>query len=82
VAEGDKARERNSDSERQQELREAIKAIVVTRERTPRSPRWAAAWRRSLFRYVEELNSLSGPKASDAGEAKGDEQAGRGEGGC
>jgi hypothetical protein len=51
-------------AERQRELREAIRAIVVTRERTPRSPRWAAAWRRNLFRYVEELGRLAGDSGS------------------
>ena len=50
--------------ERRRELKEAIRAIVVTRERTPRNPRWAEAWRRNLFRYVRELQRLGpGPGA-------------------
>ncbi|NPV08659.1 MAG: hypothetical protein HPY83_11970 [Anaerolineae bacterium] len=36
-------------------MKEAVRQIVVTRERTPRGPRWAAAWRRVLLRYVGEL---------------------------
>jgi len=43
---------------RREQMGEAVQAIVVTRERTPRNPRWAAAWRRTLFRYVDELARL------------------------
>ncbi len=39
-----------------QELSDSVRRIVVSRERTPRDPRWAAAWRRTLFRYVDRLN--------------------------
>lgn len=43
---------------RREQMGEAVQAIVVTRERTPRNPRWAAAWRKTLFRYVGELARL------------------------
>ncbi|NLT42426.1 MAG: hypothetical protein GXX93_07110 [Anaerolineae bacterium] len=42
--------------DRTEQLHESIRQIVVTRERTPRSPNWAAAWRRTLLRYVDQLN--------------------------
>lgn len=45
------------DDGRRRQMKEAVRQIVVTRERTPRSPRWAAAWRRALLRYVSELEA-------------------------
>jgi len=36
-------------------LSDALRLIVTSRERTPRSPRWALAWKRALFRYASEL---------------------------
>ncbi len=48
---------------RRDRLHDSIQQIVVTRERTPRSPNWAAAWRRTLLKYVDQLNRRS-PEAS------------------
>lgn len=45
-----------TEDSRRDRLHDSIRQIVVTRERTPRSPNWAAAWRRTLLRYVDTLN--------------------------
>ncbi|MGI6208388.1 MAG: hypothetical protein ACOYEW_09235 [Anaerolineae bacterium] len=50
--------------DRRHMLKESVRQIVVTRERTPRSPLWAAAWRRTLFRYV---GALRDPEADEDG---------------
>jgi len=53
----------------EQVLQEGVKQIVVTRERTPRNPRWQRAWWRTLQRYntrLSELREQAGPSA-DAG---------------
>jgi hypothetical protein len=59
-----------SDScQEEQALQEGVKQIVVTRERTPRNPRWQRAWWRTLQRYTTRLNELheqTGP-SHDAG---------------
>ncbi|MCC7353830.1 MAG: DUF1992 domain-containing protein [Anaerolineae bacterium] len=39
-------------------LADGVRQIVSTRERTPRSPRWDAAWKRTLFRFNERLREL------------------------
>ena len=50
--------------DREERLHESIRQIVVTRERTPRSPGWAAAWRRTLLRYVDQLQRIRGDERS------------------
>jgi hypothetical protein len=39
-------------------LRESVKRIVVTRERTPRGPAWQRTWWRTLVRYNRRLAQL------------------------
>lgn len=58
--------------ERRRQLDEAMRLIVNTRERTPRNPRWSAAWRRTLLRYAKEWRRLEEGAASDDA-AAGDE---------
>jgi hypothetical protein len=41
-------------------LQEGVKRIVVSRERTPRSPGWQRAWWRVLQRYHARLARLRG----------------------
>jgi hypothetical protein len=41
-------------------MTESVRQIITTRERTPRDPRWASAWRRTLFRYLAELRRGEG----------------------
>ncbi|MHB0876182.1 MAG: hypothetical protein ACYC5O_09075 [Anaerolineae bacterium] len=55
------------DAVRREQMGEAVRSIVVTRERTPRNPRWAAAWRRTLFRYVDELERLKRRQNGEGG---------------
>lgn len=45
-----------TEDDRRDRLHDSIRQIVVTRERTPRSPNWALAWRRTLLKYVDQLN--------------------------
>ena len=47
------------EEDRRDRLHDSIRQIVTTRERTPRSPGWAAAWRRTLFRYVAQMQAPS-----------------------
>ena len=48
-------------------LAEGVRQIVSARERTPRSPRWDAAWKRTLFRLNERLRRLrQGGQGNDA----------------
>jgi hypothetical protein len=42
----------------EQRLAEGVRQIVSARERTPRSPRWDAAWKRTLFHLNERLRRL------------------------
>ncbi len=44
----------------EQRLADGVRQIVSARERTPRSPRWDAAWKRTLFRFNERLRALRG----------------------
>ena len=39
-------------------LEAGVEQIVVTRERTPRDPRWQRAWWRTLLRYNDRLSRL------------------------
>jgi hypothetical protein len=55
---------------RQELLRDGIRLIVSTRERTPRSPRWAEAWRRTLFRYVRQLEDMAAGESDEAQTAR------------
>jgi len=56
----------------EQLLAEGVEKIVVSRERTPRNPRWQRAWWRTLVRFNARLNELQGqtPPAEDS-EQKG-----------
>lgn len=45
--------------EEREQLRDSVRQIVVTRERTPRSPAWASAWRHTLFRYMDRIEDLN-----------------------
>jgi hypothetical protein len=46
-------------------LREGVKRIVVSRERTPRSPQWQRSWWRTLVRYNRRLTELAGRRAPE-----------------
>lgn len=39
-------------------LEDGIEKIVVSRERTPRNPRWQRAWWQTLVRYNARLSRL------------------------
>lgn len=43
---------------KRQMLSNSVRDIVTSRERTPRTPQWAIAWRRTLMRYVDEIHRL------------------------
>lgn len=50
---------RESDScQEERALQEGVQQIVVSRERTPRNPRWQRAWWRTLERYNARLTAL------------------------
>jgi hypothetical protein len=42
----------------EQRLADGVRQIVSARERTPRSPRWDAAWKRTLFHFNDRLRDL------------------------
>ena len=46
-------------SEEQQYLRRSVQRIIIGQEIGPRSPRWRAAWKRTLLNYVDRLDQLS-----------------------
>jgi len=46
-------------------LQEGVRRIVVSRERTPRSPNWQRAWWRTLQRYNARLSRLHGRAGDD-----------------
>jgi len=61
------------DAERKRgQLRDSVRLIVASRERTPRNPRWSLAWRRTLFRYIGQLQLLEKERleTNDASEGK------------
>jgi hypothetical protein len=45
-------------------LYELSRSIVTTREMTPRNPRWQRTWKKTLLRYIDELQRS---RKSDAG---------------
>ena len=51
-------------------LTESVEKIVISRERTPRNPRWQRAWWRTLVRFNARLNELQAPAhpPADAGQ--------------
>ena len=52
---------------KREQMGESVRLIVTARERTPRSPRWASAWRRTLFRYLAALRSDGERQVGDSG---------------
>ena len=40
-------------------LEEAIRLAVLARERCPRPPRWERAWKRAIWRLVEQANQAT-----------------------
>jgi len=56
-------------SSRQEELlEEGVEKIVVSRERTPRNPRWQRAWWRTLERFNARLRELHQTQPSQGSE--------------
>jgi hypothetical protein len=54
----DSAKDTVPPSEEQQYLRRSVQRIIIGQEIGPRSPRWRAAWKRTLLNYVDRLNQL------------------------
>lgn len=56
-------------------LRQGIRQIVLSRETIPRTPRWAAAFRRTLLRFSRELAGAEPVEdaARDESNMKGDD---------
>ncbi len=50
--------ETSEHSSEEELLEEGIRKIVISRERTPRSPQWSRAWWRTLVRYSARLTEL------------------------
>jgi hypothetical protein len=50
-----------SDDE-EERLEAGVEQIIVTRERTPRDPRWQRAWWHTLMRYNDRLARLRAKK--------------------
>lgn len=46
-------------TEEQQYLRRTLRRIIIGQELGPRTPRWRAAWKRTLFKYTTRLGRLN-----------------------
>jgi hypothetical protein len=46
------------EQQEEESLREGVRRIVTSRERTPRDPRWQRAWWETLLRYNRRLTRL------------------------
>jgi hypothetical protein len=55
----DTAKQTITSSEEQQYLRRSLRRIIIGQEIGPRTPRWRAAWKRTLIGYVDRLDQLS-----------------------
>jgi hypothetical protein len=40
-------------------LRRSLRRIIIGQEIGPRSPRWRAAWKRTLLNYIHRLDQMS-----------------------
>jgi hypothetical protein len=54
----DTAREPVPSSDEQRYLRRSLRRIIIGQEVGPRTPRWRAAWKRTLMSYVDRLGQL------------------------
>jgi hypothetical protein len=69
------APEKKGEAEKPEEevLEEGVRRIVLSRETIPRDPRWASAFRETLFRFVREIAGEKQPPL-DEGEAEKPEE--------
>jgi hypothetical protein len=64
----DFGQETSPSTEEQLFLRRSLRRIIIGQEIGPRTPRWRAAWKRTLLSYAARLNELGG-KPPDGGQA-------------
>ena len=55
----DSRKESPASTQEQQYLRRSLRRIVIGQEIGPRTPRWRAAWKRTLLSYADRLVQLS-----------------------
>jgi hypothetical protein len=54
-----------SPSDEQRYLRRGLRRIIIGQEVGPRTPRWRAAWKRTLMSYVDRLGQLGASPERD-----------------
>ena len=55
----DSGKENPASTQEQQYLRRSLRRIIIGQEIGPRTPRWRAAWKRTLLSYADRLEQLS-----------------------
>ena len=55
----DSGKENPASVQEQQYLRRSLRRIIIGQEIGPRTPRWRAAWKRTLLSYSDRLEQLS-----------------------
>jgi hypothetical protein len=55
----DSGKENPASTQEQRYLRHSLRRIIIGQEIGPRSPRWRAAWKRTLLNYADRLGQLS-----------------------
>jgi hypothetical protein len=65
----DPGKESAASTQEQQYLRRSLRRIIIGQEIGPRTPRWRAAWKRTLLNYAERLGQLS-VKSDEGDQAK------------
>ena len=55
----DSGKENPASTQEQQYLRRSLRRIIIGQEIGPRTPRWRAAWKRTLLNYAYRLEQLS-----------------------
>ena len=65
----DPGKESAAATQEQQYLRRSLRRIIIGQEIGPRTPRWRAAWKRTLLSYAERLGQLS-VKSDEGDQAK------------
>lgn len=55
----DTGKENLASTQEQQYLRRSLRRIIIGQELGPRTPRWRAAWKRTLLNYADRLGQLN-----------------------
>ena len=55
----DSGKEDSASTQEQQYLRRSLRRIIIGQEIGPRTPRWRAAWKRTLLNYADRLGQLN-----------------------